>query len=118
MTELLVWHDGGCPLCRREIALMRRLDRGGAIRFIDASEAEQGDCPIDRAALLRRFHACEDGRLLSGAAAFAAMWRAIPLLRPLGLVARVPWVLALLERTYGVFLRLRPALQRLAARAP
>ena len=28
--------------------------------------------------------------MLSGAAAFAAMWRAIPLLRPLGLAARSP----------------------------
>ncbi|NIJ07578.1 putative DCC family thiol-disulfide oxidoreductase YuxK [Sphingomonas vulcanisoli] len=25
MTKLIVWHDGACPLCRREIALMRRL---------------------------------------------------------------------------------------------
>ena len=37
MAELTVWHDGACPLCRREIALMRRLDRRGAIRFIDAA---------------------------------------------------------------------------------
>ncbi len=38
---------------------------------------EGTSCPINRAALLARFHAMEDGRLLSGAAAFAAMWRAI-----------------------------------------
>ena len=65
-------------------------------------------------ALLARVHATENGRLLSGAAAFAAMWRAIPLLRPLGLAARIPWVLAALERAYRVFLRLRPQLQSLA----
>lgn len=113
MTKLVVWHDGGCPLCRREIALMRRLDRLGAIEFVDLTSASASACPIDPAELLARFHASEDGRLLSGAAAFAAMWRAIPLLRPLGLVARSTWVLAMLERVYLRFLRVRPRLQRM-----
>lgn len=113
MTQLTVWYDGACPLCLREIALMRRLDRRGAIRFVDASDPAAA-CPTDRAAMLTRFHAREDGVLLSGAAAFAAMWRAIPLLRPLGLAARSRGVLALLERMYAGFLRVRPRLQRLA----
>ena len=60
------------PLCAREIALMRRLGRAGAVRFVDVATVEAGACPLDRAALLARFHACEDGRVLSGAAAFAA----------------------------------------------
>jgi predicted DCC family thiol-disulfide oxidoreductase YuxK len=111
-----VWYDGSCPLCSREIALMRRLDRHGAIHFIDLPGQDNG-CPIDRAALLRRFHAREGEMLLSGAAAFAAMWRAIPLLRPLGLAARNAWVLWLLERLYRLFLRLRPISPLLAAQA-
>ena len=115
MTVLTVWFDGGCPLCRREIALMRRLDRKGAIDFIDL-ESGDVDCPVDRADLLRRFHARENGQVVSGAAAFAAMWRAIPRLRPLGLAARSPLVLAGLERLYVAFLRIRPRLQRLAVR--
>ena len=113
MTDLLIWFDGACPLCRREIALMRRLDRRGAIRFVDVA-SEDATCPLDRAAMLARFHAREDGQVLSGAAAFAAMWRAIPLLRLLGLAARNPRILALLERLYLRFLRVRPTLQRLA----
>ena len=112
---LTVWHDGDCPLCRREIALMRRLDRRGRIDFVDASDGDSS-CPIDRRDLLARFHAREGGTMLSGAAAFAAMWRAIPLLRPLGLAARNRHVLALLETAYIGFLRARPALQRLVRR--
>lgn len=111
-----VWFDGGCPLCRREIALMRRLDRGGRIEFIDIARDEVASCPADRAALLARFHAREGDRLLVGAAAFAAMWRAIPLLRPLGEAARFPPLLALLELAYCGFLKVRPALQRRLAR--
>lgn len=115
MAKVDVWFDGDCPLCRREIALMRRLDRRGAITFIDL--VGDGSCPVDRAELLARFHAREDGRMLSGAAAFAAMWRAIPLLRPVGLLARNRIVLRGLEAAYLAFLRIRPRLQRLARRA-
>jgi predicted DCC family thiol-disulfide oxidoreductase YuxK len=111
MPTLEVWFDGDCPLCRREIALMRRLDRRRVIQFIDVATGA-GACPIDRAELLARFHAREDGRLVSGAEAFAAMWRAIPLLSPLGQLARNRVVLSGLERLYLAFLRVRPTLQR------
>jgi len=111
MSTLEVWFDGDCPLCRREIGLMRRLDRRGAIRFIDVATG-QGSCPIDRAELLARFHAREDGRMVSGAEAFAAMWRAIPVLAPLGRLARNRRVLAVMEWLYLAFLKVRPRLQR------
>ena len=79
-----VWYDSKCPLCVREIDLMRRLDARGAIDFVDLYTAR--DCPVDPGDLLARFHAQEAGQpAVSGAAAFAAMWRAIPALRPLGL---------------------------------
>lgn len=105
---LTVWFDGACPLCTREIALMRRLDARGAIDFVDVS-AEGAACPLDRADLLARFHAQEAGNpIVSGAAAFAAMWRAIPLLRPLGLIAQFPPALWVLERAFRLFLRVRP----------
>jgi predicted DCC family thiol-disulfide oxidoreductase YuxK len=112
MATLSIWFDGACPLCRREIALMRRLDRAKAIQFIDVA-LEGTACPVNRSELLARFHALEDGRMLSGAAAFAAMWRAIPVLRPIGLIARDPRVLAMLRWLYGCFLQVRPRLQRL-----
>ncbi|SDA09266.1 Protein of unknown function, DUF393 [Methylobacterium sp. UNC378MF] len=113
MEQVVVWFDGGCPLCRREIALMRRLDRRGAITFVDVAE-DASSCPASRADMLARFHAREGGRIVTGAAAFAAMWRAIPVLRPLGLLARSGLVLNALERLYGAFLRIRPRLQHLA----
>ncbi|WP_245838190.1 DCC1-like thiol-disulfide oxidoreductase family protein [Niveispirillum lacus] len=91
---------------------MQRLDRRQAILFIDASDPG-AHCPVDRAEILSRFHAREGARLLSGAAAFAAMWRAIPILRPLGVVAGWSPVTPILEAGYRAFLRLRPRLQRL-----
>ncbi len=109
--RLIVWHDGNCPLCTREIRLMRRLDRRDRIHLIDAADAGTA-CPLDRDVLLSRFHALEDGVMLSGAAAFAAMWRAIPVLRPLGMIARVPIITRILEAAYRAFLGWRTRLQR------
>ncbi|MDM7955219.1 DUF393 domain-containing protein [Blastomonas sp.] len=114
-AEVTVWFDGACPLCLREIALMRRLDRREAIAFVDVASPDTA-CPIDRRELLARFHARENGVMLSGAAAFAAMWRAIPLLKPLGWAARNRTVLNGLEWLYLRFLVLRPRLQKMLAR--
>lgn len=87
---------------------MRRLNRMGKVAFVDVSDTAAG-CPIDHRTLLERFHAQEgSGPIVAGAAAFAVMWRAIPLLRPLGLVARSPAVLRVLERLYIGFLKRRP----------
>lgn len=109
--NVTVWYDAECPLCVREIKLMRRLSPPGAIDFVKIQRAT--GCPLDTATLMSRFHAQESGQpIVSGAAAFAAMWRAIPLLRPLGLVAKFPPVLWLLERLYRGFLKIRPWLQR------
>lgn len=110
--QVTVWYDGACPLCSREIAAMRRLDRGGAIDFVDIADP-CAPCPIDRGSALARFHVSEGGRILSGAAASAAMWRAIPGLRWLGLLARWRPVELVLEGAYRAFLKIRPALQRL-----
>jgi predicted DCC family thiol-disulfide oxidoreductase YuxK len=109
--QVTVWFDGECPLCVREIALMRRLDRRRRIAFVEIQSADS--CPVDRVELMTRFHATErGGELVSGAAAFAAMWRAIPVLRPLGLAAQYKPVLAILEWLYVRFLNVRPWLQR------
>ncbi len=82
------------------------------IRFL-AVQDEGASCPLSPQDMLARFHAEENGQLLSGAAAFAAMWRVIPVLRPLGLAARVPIILKALEWLYLRFLKLRPTLVRI-----
>jgi predicted DCC family thiol-disulfide oxidoreductase YuxK len=111
MTHVTVWYDGACPLCTREIALMRRLDWRSRISFVDLVD-DAAHCPVDREAMLARLHALENGQMVSGAAAFAAMWRVIPMLRPMGLFARNPLVLKVFERIYLSFLKVRPRIQR------
>lgn len=115
MARVTVWYDGACPLCRREIAVIQRFDKRGAIDFVDVSGDAPRHCPISQADLLARFHVQENGTVLSGAAGFAAMWRAIPLLRPFGEIARLPILDRVFEGLYRQFLRVRPRLQRFFA---
>lgn len=118
-----VWWDASCPLCTKEISLFKRLDVENRIRFHALSQSTPdrvnvNGCPVTKKQLLARFHAQEgsDGALLSGAAAFAAMWRVVPHrgLRWLGECARRPAFLWVLERTYRGFLVIRPSMQRFA----
>ena len=113
-----VYYDGECPICRVEIGAMRRLDRDGRVRFEDIA-ADPGLAPpeVGHEAAMRRFHMrTGDGSLKDGAAGFAALWAELPPLRPLARFARVPGVLAVLERLYRGFLIVRPGMQRLARR--
>ena len=114
-SSMIVYYDGGCPLCSREIRAMRRLDRRRRLSFLDVTTDDVGD--MDRDALLRRFHVQgADGRTVSGAAAFAAVWRELPALKWLGRFAATRPVLPLLELAYTGFLRVRPGLQTVLSR--
>jgi 3-demethoxyubiquinol 3-hydroxylase len=116
-ARLTVLYDGGCPLCRREVGVYK----GQApcdVRFVDVSHGAQAPLPAGttQAQLLARFHVQRaDGTMVSGAEAFVALWQTLPGgWRWLAVVARVPGVTPLLELAYTVFLRGRPALQRVA----
>lgn len=118
-TKLTVYHDGGCPLCRREIAFYRRLEGAGEIRWVDVRDAgdEELGAGLDRASALARFHVRDpQGGLMSGGPAFAALWRALPRFHGLGRLLEAPGLRWLSDRVYDAFLAIRPALQRLAAR--
>jgi predicted DCC family thiol-disulfide oxidoreductase YuxK len=115
---LTVLYDGACPLCRREIGIYRGLQPSAPVCFADVSDAAQSLPPgTTREQLLARFHVRDaDGRLLSGAQAFLALWETLPGWRWLARIGRLPGVAWAMERVYRLFLRLRPALQRWAAR--
>lgn len=105
----VVYFDGACPLCRREIAFYRRRRGADGIEWIDLSESLADPAPdLTRDAALARFHLRDaDGRLRSGAAAFVRLWQALPLFRPLGLVIALPGPIHVAEWFYRVFLVVR-----------
>ena len=118
---LTVLYDGACPLCRREIGIYRGLQPlrpDSPVCFADVSDTALAlPTGTSREQLLARFHVRgRDGQLLSGAQAFLALWAALPRWRWLALVGRLPGAAWVLERSYRLFLRWRPTLQRWAAR--
>jgi len=116
-----VYFDGACPVCRREIGLYQRGAGADAVCWVDASacppEALGGD--LGREQALARLHLRRpDGRLVHGAAAFLAMWAALPGRPLLARLARWldrPPLVRLLDLAYGGFLRVRRLWRRAAA---
>ena len=115
--ELTVYFDGSCPLCTAEIGHYAACRGAERLRFVDVSAPGADPGPgLTSEAALRRFHVRRaDGRLLSGAGAFAAIWALLPGWRLAARVAALPGVLRLVELGYRAFLPIRPVLSRLAA---
>jgi len=116
---LTVLYDGACPLCRREIAVYQDLQpihSGQTLQFSDISRTD-GPLPHGgvRSDYLARFHVQRgDGQVLTGAAAFVALWATLPGWRYLAMAARLPGATPLLELIYRAFLRIRPQMQGIA----
>ena len=117
--SLTVLYDGACPLCRREISVYQNLQplkTGQSLKFLDVSLPDSA-LPAGgvRSEYLARFHVQrENGQVLSGAAAFAALWATLPGWRWLALLARLPGATPLLELVYRGFLLVRPQMQGIA----
>ena len=77
----VVFYDGVCPLCRREIAHYRRLDREDRLRWIDAAAetevlARHG---LSVQAAMAELHVLDTvGRWQRGVDAFLVIWQHLP----------------------------------------
>jgi predicted DCC family thiol-disulfide oxidoreductase YuxK len=110
MSRPIVFYDGGCPLCRREIAHYQRIDRERRIQWTDIQQ--QPDTlqahGLSWQQAMQRMHVRDsDGQMVSGAAAFAALWRHIPRYHLLAVFVSLPGIHWLAEQVYSVFARRR-----------
>lgn len=99
-----VLYDGQCRFCRSQIALLRRLDLGGGLRFTSLHDASVAcDFPkIPTADLMDRMHIVDrSGRVFGGAEAVRFLSRRLPLLWPLAIPLHVPGTLPLWRRLYA-----------------
>jgi len=106
-APLQVYYDGGCPVCSREIAFYKARPGADGFAWVDVSRDEPGP-GLTRDAALARLHVRRaDGTLLSGAAAFAEMWQAMPGFTWLGRFVALPPMRGLAEFAYRGFLTVR-----------
>lgn len=106
---LTVFFDGACPICDREIALMRRLDKRRLLVFCDFSRPDYDPTSINisPAELGRIIHArWGDGTVITGVDVFRAMWEAVGL-GFLARLSRLSLVEPLVVRAYTWFARNR-----------
>jgi predicted DCC family thiol-disulfide oxidoreductase YuxK len=110
--EIEVFFDGECPLCVREIQMLRRKDRRQRIRFTDiaAAEFDAATVGIPWPTLMARIHGrLPDGTLLEGVEVFRRLYAAVGF-RSLVAATRLPLVAPLLELSYQLFAKNRLAL--------
>ena len=106
---LTVYFDGECPICRREIDLMKIFNRRERLQFIDFSTTSYRPTAhgLNQCDLGRVIHArWSDGTLISGVEVFRETWEAIGL----GFLARItrrPIINKWLVKAYAWFARNR-----------
>jgi predicted DCC family thiol-disulfide oxidoreductase YuxK len=108
-APLRVLYDGGCPLCRREIAHYQRLSPRRAIQWIDIDADRDQPLPLGltREHAMARFHVLDGEDIQTGAHAFLWLWSALPGWRHLGRMVRLLHLTGWLEQGYVWFARRR-----------
>jgi predicted DCC family thiol-disulfide oxidoreductase YuxK len=106
-----VFFDGECPLCVREIAMLRRLDRNERIRFTDiaAPDFDPAVVGVPFETLMARIHGRALGarsELVEGVEVFRRLYTAVGL-GPVVALTRLPGVRSALELGYQWFAKNR-----------
>jgi len=100
-----VLYDGQCPLCRKSVAVLRRLDWLGVLNYVDVRDPDKlaaCDVIVEPGRLLEEMHLITPGgrQLLHGFKAFRWMaWR-LPALWLLAPLLYLPGVPTLGQRAY------------------
>ena len=87
----VVFYDGDCPLCRREIDHYRRVDRASRIRWVDAASDPDslGDFGLTLDVAMAELHVLDvAGQWQRGVDAFLVIWDHLPRYRWLTALVR------------------------------
>ena len=97
--EIEVFFDGGCPLCMREIRMLKRWDRRSKIRFtdIDAAEFQAAAVGKTQADLMAQIYGrLPDGNWIRGVEVFRRLYAAVGF-GPVVFLTRLPVISQILD---------------------
>ncbi|ESQ73594.1 thiol-disulfide oxidoreductase DCC family protein [Asticcacaulis sp. AC402] len=103
---ITVLYDGKCGLCRHEIGFYRKIAPDGRFLWIDVmtDDSALADLKVRRRDALMAIHVFDDrGQCLTGADAFATLWKAIPGFKWLGYLVSAPLIRPLARWLYTGF---------------
>src|SRR6516164_7351318 len=91
-APLIVFYDGLCPLCSREMEHYSRRVGDDAVRFVDITAADfvADAYGVDPVRIHKLMHVSVGGRILTGVDAFTALWQVVPGYGRLARLARLP----------------------------
>lgn len=107
--DVEVFFDGDCPLCRREIDMLKRWDRKGRIRFTDIAAADFSATALGKTydELMARIHGrLSDGTWIEGVEVFRRLYGAVGF-GPLVAMTRWLGISQLFDLGYWLFARNR-----------
>lgn len=107
--QIEVFYDGDCPLCKREIAMLRRRDQRHLIRFTDIADFrfDPQELGLQHSELMAEIHGrLPDGTVIQGVEVFRRLYEAIGFKRLVKL-SRLPVVATALGMTYKCFAKIR-----------
>jgi predicted DCC family thiol-disulfide oxidoreductase YuxK len=107
--EVEVFYDGDCPLCVREIDMLRHRDRHERIRFtnIAANGFDAGSVGVSPKALMARIHGrLPDGTMIDGVEVFRRLYAAVGFEHAVRL-SRLPGFAPILDAVYDAFAKRR-----------
>ena len=107
--DIEVFYDGGCPLCMREIRMLKGRDRRQRIRFVDiaADGFDAASVGLTWETLMDRIHCrLPDGTLVEGVEVFRRLYTAVGF-GPLVALTRLPGITQLLNLAYHAFAKNR-----------
>lgn len=106
----LVFYDGGCSLCRREIAHYQRIDADHGLDWVDISREPQSvrSYGLSTTRAMQRLHVLDaGGAWQTGVAGFIELWAHLPYYRRLAGLLRALHLEKPLDRVYGHWARWR-----------